>query len=74
MSSNPSRGPQSLDGQAGKSDSENQRGTLPPAGPDKVPNNPKNDSTAKENPFSPDFKSEPMHKPQKDADIDTPSG
>lgn len=37
-------------------------------------NNPKPDPVAKENPYSPDFKSEPEHKPAQDADIDTQGG
>jgi hypothetical protein len=39
-----------------------------------APNNPKQDPAAKENSFSPDFKSEPEHKPFQDADIDTQGG
>jgi hypothetical protein len=39
-----------------------------------APNNPKQDPIAKENPYSPDFKSEPEHKPAQDADIDTQGG
>ncbi|KQN53282.1 hypothetical protein ASE98_19530 [Pseudomonas sp. Leaf48] len=41
---------------------------------DTAPNNPKPDPAAKENAYSPDFKSEPEHKPVQDADIDTPGG
>lgn len=39
-----------------------------------APNNPKQDPIAKENSYSPDFKSEPEHKPVQDADIDTQGG
>lgn len=47
---------------------------LDPAGPEKVPNKPKPNPAAEENPYSPDFKSEPEPKPHHDADIDTPGG
>ncbi|MFY0729843.1 hypothetical protein [Pseudomonas sp. NFX15] len=39
-----------------------------------APNNPRNDAIAKENSYSPDFKSEPEHKPVQDGDIDTQGG
>ncbi|WP_053161263.1 hypothetical protein [Pseudomonas sp. P1.8] len=39
-----------------------------------APNNPKQDPAAKDNSYSPDFKSEPEHKPVQDADIDTQGG
>jgi hypothetical protein len=39
-----------------------------------APNNPKHDPVAKENSYSPDFKSEPEHKPVQDGDIDTQGG
>lgn len=39
-----------------------------------TPNAPKKDRLAEENEFSPDFKSEPEHKPKRDADIDTDGG
>ncbi|MDD2059002.1 DUF6021 family protein [Pseudomonas sp. GD03860] len=45
-----------------------------PAGPAKAPNNPRHDRTARENEYSPDFKSEPEKKPNRDADIDTDGG
>lgn len=47
---------------------------LDPAGPEKVPNKPRPNPAAEENPYSPDFKSEPEPKPRHDADIDTPGG
>lgn len=45
-----------------------------PAGPEPVPHKPKPDSQARDNPYSPDFKSEPEPKPRRDADIDTDGG
>lgn len=47
---------------------------LDPAGPQKVPNKPRPNAEAEENPYSPNFKSEPEPKPRHDADIDTPGG
>lgn len=74
MNSNTPKGPRSTDHGAAKNDLEFDPDSPDPTGPAKAPNNPKSDSTAKENPYSPDFKSPPIPKPQKDADIDTPSG
>ena len=45
-----------------------------PFGSATAPNNPKHDPVAKGNSYSPDFKSEPEHKPVQDADIDTQGG
>ena len=45
-----------------------------PFGSATAPNNPKPDPIAKENSYSPDFKSEPEHKPVQDGDIDTQGG
>ncbi|MCW2272141.1 hypothetical protein D3C77_10150 [compost metagenome] len=42
--------------------------------PVKAPNNPRHDRTARDNDYSPDFKSEPEKKPNRDADIDTDGG
>lgn len=47
---------------------------LDPAGPGVAPHKPRPDPEAKENAYSPDFKSRPEPKPHHDADIDTPSG
>ena len=47
---------------------------LDPAGPGVAPDKPRPDPEAKENAYSPDFKSRPEPKPHHDADIDTPSG
>ena len=74
MSSDTPRGPRSTCSKNGKNELEHDLDSLEPAGPEKVPNNPESDSTAEENSYRPDFKSQPEQKPLKDADIDTPSG
>ena len=45
-----------------------------PTGPAKAPNEPRPDQAARDNDYSPDFKSKPEDKPRKDADIDTDGG
>ena len=81
MGSNIPAGPQSTDHNAEKNDldvSQDSSGrpdpALDPAGPEKIPNNPKPNSTAKKNKYSPNFKSEPEPKPFHDSDIDTEGG
>ncbi|MBM3106104.1 hypothetical protein IIE18_13255 [Pseudomonas sp. V1] len=45
-----------------------------PTGPAKAPHKPKHDPEARDNDYSPNFKSEPEDKPNRDADIDTDGG
>lgn len=69
MSSKTPQGPRSTEHGTGKHES-----GFDPAGPGVAPHKPRPDPEAKENAYSPDFKSRPEPKPHHDADIDTPSG